>query len=86
MKQEKKLRLVTREILEANLARELGHAAGAGAEAGTHEVVASGLAIASASGLAIASASGLAIASASGLAIASASGLAIASASGLAIA
>lgn len=62
MKYEKKLRLVTRETLEANLALELGRNVRAGAEGGAREAQPSGLAIASASGLAIASASGLAIA------------------------
>jgi hypothetical protein len=77
MKHEKKLRLVARETLEANLAGELGQGARVNADATASSPAASGLAIVSASGLAIVSASGLAIVSASGLAIVSASGLAI---------
>ena len=69
MKYEKKLRLVTRETLEANLALETSGARRKDGGAVDQKLPEDGLAIVSASGLAIVSASGLAIVSASGLAI-----------------
>ena len=53
MKNEKKLRLVTRETLEMNLARELGYETRESRDPALHGASASGLAVVSASGLAV---------------------------------